>query len=139
MIHGRSHYGRQTYWIRWFHLCGGKRNLGMGSSDVSLLPAHSRDMGPMPRHSACRKLKEHNALVAGHESAYNKAREQGQMTEGRLPELKQQAAQAEKEAEQAAQQARHHSDGKPANCLSYNSNSSSSTSVARKGGSILLD
>ena len=61
-----------------------------------------------------RKLKEHNAAVARHESAYNKAQQEGQMTEGRLPELKQQAAQADREASDAAKQAKHHSDGEPA-------------------------
>lgn len=60
--------------------------------------------------SSCRRLKEHNALVAQHESAYNKAQEAGRMTEGRLPQLKEQAALADREAADAAKQAQHHSD-----------------------------
>ena len=60
-----------------------------------------------------RKLNEHNDLVARHESAYNKAQEDGRGMEGRLPQLKQQAAQLDKDAAQAAQQAQHHSDGEP--------------------------
>lgn len=60
-----------------------------------------------------RKLKEHSELVARHESAYNKAQEDGRGMEGRLPQLKQQAAQLDKDAAQAAQQAQHHSDGEP--------------------------
>lgn len=51
--------------------------------------------------------------MARHESAYNKAQEDGRGMEGRLPQLKQQAAQLDKDAAQAAQQAQHHSDGEP--------------------------
>ena len=58
-----------------------------------------------------RRLRDHNALVARHESAYNKAQEDGRMMEGRLPQLKEQAAQADREAADAAKQAQHHSDG----------------------------
>ena len=52
--------------------------------------------------------------MARHEGAYNKAKEDGTAMEGRLPQLKQQAAQLDKEAAQAAQEAQHHSDGEPA-------------------------
>ena len=45
----------------------------------------------------CRRLRDHHALLARHESAYNKAQEDGRMAEGRLPQLKEQAAQAETE------------------------------------------
>ena len=58
----------------------------------------------------CRRLRDHHALLARHESAYNKAQEDGRMAEGRLPQLKEQAAQADREAADAAKQAQHHSD-----------------------------
>ncbi|CAL5224315.1 g6982 [Coccomyxa viridis] len=66
---------------------------------------HNKDLEP---HAA--RLRDHHALLARHESAYNKAQEDGRMAEGRLPQLKEQAAQADREAADAAKQAQHHSD-----------------------------
>ncbi len=43
------------------------------------------------------------------------------MTEGRLPQLKEQAAQADREAADAAKQAQHHSDSKHLPCHSSSS------------------
>ena len=63
-----------------------------------------------------RRLRDHNALVAKHENAYNQAQEAGRATEGRLPQLKEQAAQADREAADAARQAQHHSDGEHIPC-----------------------
>ena len=59
----------------------------------------------------CRKLKEHQALIARHQDAHSRAQEDGKAAEGRLPELKQSLSQADKEAQDAHNEAQRHSDG----------------------------
>ena len=59
----------------------------------------------------CRNLNNHKALIARHQDAHNRAQEEGKTAEGRLPELKQNLSQADKEAQEAHKEAQHHSDG----------------------------
>ena len=58
-----------------------------------------------------RKLNDHKALIARHQDAHNRAQEEGKTAEGRLPELKQNLSQADKEAQEAHKEAQRHSDG----------------------------
>ena len=58
-----------------------------------------------------RKLRDHNALIARHQDAHNRAQQEGKTAEGRLPELKQNLSQADKEAQEARKEAQRHADG----------------------------
>ena len=82
-----------------------------------------------------RRLRDHNALLARHESAYNKAQEDARGTEGRLPQLKEQAAQADREAADAAKQAKHHSDSE--HLLSHSSSCTCLVIMASAGQTAL--
>ena len=63
------------------------------------------------RRDMRRKLRDHKALIARHQDAHSRAQEEGRTAEGRLPELKQNLAQADKEAQEAQKEAQHHADG----------------------------
>ncbi|CAK0785482.1 hypothetical protein CVIRNUC_008691 [Coccomyxa viridis] len=65
----------------------------------------NKDVEP---HAA--NLNNHKALIARHQDAHNRAQEEGKTAEGRLPELKQNLSQADKEAQEAHKEAQHHSD-----------------------------
>ena len=54
-----------------------------------------------------RNLNNHKALIARHQDAHNRAQEEGKTAEGRLPELKQNLSQADKEAQEAHKEAQH--------------------------------